>query len=172
LRLVSVLEARGDLASARGRLTELLERHPDHAAAWRRLAELSGRAEDWDGALVAFQRLVALEQGEGWSTPRSGCMTPPIEPIAWRTRSRGWSGRSRRRPACDRARASAGGLRGGWATTVGWPECWSRSPPRPRTLGRLRRCCCAQGAAAGAGRGPAGGLAGPRGRPGARHRQL
>ncbi len=65
LRLVSVLEARGDLASARGRLTELLERHPDHAAAWRRLAELSGRAEDWDGALVAFQRLVALEQGEG-----------------------------------------------------------------------------------------------------------
>lgn len=68
LRVASLLEARGDLDQARRRLAELLQSDAKDRAAWRCLAEMEARAENWDAAADAFQRLVDLEEGEALAT--------------------------------------------------------------------------------------------------------
>lgn len=65
LRWVEVLEQAGDVAGARGRLDELTKENPDDRDALHRLAELEERTENWTGAVNAYRRLIAAEQGDG-----------------------------------------------------------------------------------------------------------
>lgn len=68
LRLVTLLEARGDLSGARQRLVDLARSDPKDRAALRQLVDVEVRMENWDGATKGLRQLISLEEGEALVT--------------------------------------------------------------------------------------------------------
>jgi tetratricopeptide (TPR) repeat protein len=116
LRWVEVLEQAGDVAGARGRLDELTKENPEDRDALYRLAALEERSDDWTGAVNAYRRLIALEQGEA--------LVDAALKLA---------------DACERA-GRAGDARGGLERAL------SAAPDHPELRLRLRRMYEAVGA--------------------------